>query len=150
MRLREGGLWLLLAACGACRPAQNETPALMAAGGGEGDASLPARSQVPRTASAAEVNETNPIQSILDHAVRFVENTTLSTELKETPGSIDEAAKAVSRATHRRIHEQVRYKGWWLFSTSPYPLPEGKIGLRFHDGYGVKPGTRHVYGFGFW
>jgi len=108
-------------------------------------------SQQARTASAAEVNETNPIRGILDKAVRMVEGKVGPIELKEAPRSIDEAAKAYGAINRRmRIYEQVEYKGWWLFSKSPYPFPEGKGGLRFHDGYGIEPGTKQVYAFGFW
>ena len=68
--------------------------------------------------------------------------------LKTPPRSLAKAATAISRATSSRIHEQVEYKGWWLFSKDP--LPKDQQGFRFHDGYGLKPGTREVYAFGFW
>ena len=96
-------------------------------------------------------NDGIPLERILDLAVLVVKSKPPSpevVELESAPRSIQEAARAISQATQRRIYELAEHQGWWLFSLSLPPTDPP--GLRFHNGYGLKPGAQEVYSFGFW
>ena len=105
---------------------------------------------IPRTVAASDVDGRHAIPDILDHAVKMVESRPENPValLASLPGSIVEGSRLIMKATGHRIYEQVEYRGWWLFSKTPGP--GRKPTLRFHDGYGIRPGTARVYAFGFW